>query len=263
MLLMLSYCFSILVENITTIDHLRTLTKDDWEKLSKIGHVIKQLIRDYMQINTAVKSFNQAKNPYEESTAALIGDIHRMRRYFYYSIKELHLVPHLSSEAVDLAIREVRKTYDDDGNILINIQNYLRTFCLENKVEDKILYEKKIKDWTNEVDGLTKRQKRLDLEIERCNERRTRARKNLEVCKERRDKIYEYNQQEYDKANNQYTTLVTEFNRNKHTIEALEKMMEFKLDDQKKKLAVKYGRGLLLYGPPGTGKRSFLDHFYS
>ncbi|CAM4934856.1 unnamed protein product [Rotaria socialis] len=245
-------------ENITTMDHLRTLTKEDWEKLSKIGHVVKQLIRDYMQINTAIRSFDQTKNPYEESTAALIGDIHRVRRYFYYSIKKLHLVPHLSPEAVDLAIKEVRKTYDDDGNILINIHNYLRTFCLENKVEDKKSYEVKVKDWADEVERLKKRQKELVLQIDIGNERRTKARRNLEVSKERRDKIYEYNQKEYDKENILYTTLVTESNRNKSRIEALEKMMEFKLDDQQKKLTVKYGRGLLLYGPPGTGKSELL-----
>ncbi|CAF4826945.1 unnamed protein product, partial [Rotaria sp. Silwood1] len=38
----------------------------------------------------------------------------------------------------------------------------------------------------------------------------------------------------------------------------LEYLVTLNLEDQQKKLSVKYGRGLLLYGPPGTGKSELL-----
>ncbi|CAF4658666.1 unnamed protein product [Rotaria sp. Silwood1] len=245
-------------ENINTIDHLRSITKDDWDKLNRISHVVKQLIRDYMQINSAVASFNQNTDPYKESIATLIGDIHRIRRYFYYTIKKLHLIPYLSRKAVDSAIDEVRKTYDDDGNILINIHNYLRTFCLENKIEDKALYEQKTIRWATEIEQLRRELPTLELNIQQSDRRRVTALRNIEVSKNRRDKIYENAQKVYEKENELYMSLVTKAANNKKQIESLEKLAKFKLDDQQKKLSVKYGRGLLLYGPPGTGKSELL-----
>ncbi|CAF4709424.1 unnamed protein product [Rotaria sp. Silwood1] len=241
-------------ENINTIDHLRSITKDDWDKLNRISHVVKQLIRDYMQINSAIASFHQNIDPYKESTATLIGDIHRVRRYFYYTIKKLYLIPYLSRKAVDLAIDEVRKTYDDDGNILINIHNYLRTFCLENKIEDKALYEQKTIRWATEIEQLRRELPTLELNIQQSDRRRVTALRNIEVAKNRRDKIYENAQKVHEKENELYMSLVTKAANNKKQIENLEKLKKFKLDDQQKKLSVKYGRGLLLYGPPGTGK---------
>ncbi|CAF0853024.1 unnamed protein product [Adineta steineri] len=176
-------------ENINTIDHLRSITKDDWDKLNKINHVVKQLIRDYMEINNVVASFNQKKDPYKESKATLLGDIHRIRRYFYYVIDKLDLTSCLSPDAVDLAIKEVRKVYDDDGNILVNIENYLRTFCFENKIADKSLYEQKIKQWEKEIEQLKTKQMSLDREINQCYEESKRLKKDLEFQETRTNRI--------------------------------------------------------------------------
>lgn len=277
------------MENINTIDHLRSITKDAWDKLSRITHVVKQLIRDYMQIHDAIASFDQYIDPYQESKATLLGDIHRIRRYFYHVIKKLHLTSYLSREAVDLAIDEVRKTYDDDGNILINIQNYLRTFCLNNKVEDESLYEEYKKQWANDISRLKREQTTSNDETERCIKRLETYKRDLKVVELRTTNIineevtmlsriadrkeHEANRikqtyyadrqrainelenirQQHEPLNKLYADSVTKTNAIKKQIESLEKLKQLKLNEQHKKLIVKYGRGLLLYGPPGTG----------
>ena len=150
-------CSRGLDEQINTLDQLRGITDESWEKLSKIPEVVKRFIIDYIKLNldTVSSSFNrQTGDPYKTSKATLLADIHRVRRYFYYIIKKIDSIPYLSREVVDLAIEEVKKTYDDDGNILINIQNYLRTFCLENRFEDAATHEKKRKDWQEEFRDL-------------------------------------------------------------------------------------------------------------
>ncbi len=256
-----------------------------------------------MQINSAVASFNQNSDPYKESTATLLGDIHRVRRYFYYVIKKLDLVPYLSREAVDLAIDEVRKTYDDDGNILINIQNYLRTFCLKNKVEDQLLYEQNKRQWADEIRRLKREKLSSEQETDQCRIQLERLQRDLKATEKRTNNIIqrevtilnntsslittnttgqtnreglrrnqeanniiyqrdkneairelERTQKEHAQQNERYAVSVAKVNSIKKHIESLEKLMQLKLEDQHKKLTVKYGRGLLLYGPPGTGK---------
>ncbi|CAF1321194.1 unnamed protein product [Didymodactylos carnosus] len=59
-------------------------------------------------------------------------------------------------------------------------------------------------------------------------------------------------QKEHVKQNERYVASVAKTNNNKKQIESLEKLMQLKLNDQHKKLIVKYGRGLLLCGPLGT-----------
>ena len=54
-----------------------------WEKVSGVKPAVKQMIYDYVQLNAAAGSFNQMTDPYRESTATLLGDIHRVKRYFY------------------------------------------------------------------------------------------------------------------------------------------------------------------------------------
>ncbi len=277
------------MENINTIDHLRTITKDAWDKLSRIPHVVKQLIRDYMQIHGTIASFDQYVDPYKESKATLLGDIHRVRRYFYYVIKKLHLTSYLSREAVNLARDEILKTYDDDGNILINIQNYLRTFCLNNKVEDESLYAQFQRQWANDISRLKREQRTSEDETDRCKQRLNNYKRDLELAERRANniinqettmlnKVATLNEQEanrikqeyyadrqqalnnlekvrqqHEPLNKLYADSVTKTNAIKKQIESLEKLMRLKLDEQHKKLTVKYGRGLLLYGPPGTG----------
>ena len=280
------------VENINTIDHLRNITKDDWQELNQISHVVKQLIQDHMQIKRAVASFKQSSDQYKESMATLLSDIHRVRRYFYYVIKKIDLVSYLSHEAVDLAIREVRKIYDDDGNILINIQNYLRTFCLKNKVEDQILYEEKQKQWANEILQLKKEQKTAEEETSQHQTKLERLQEDLKATEKRTNNIirgemitlngaskssktsFDYRmgkdqamkdlervQTLHKQRNELYLGSVARLNSIKKQIEMLEKLRRLELKDQHKKLMVKYGRGLLLYGPPGTGKLKVLPTY--
>ncbi|CAF1645599.1 unnamed protein product [Didymodactylos carnosus] len=60
-------------------------------------------------------------------------------------------------------------------------------------------------------------------------------------------------QKEHEPLNERYVASLVTINSVKKHIESLEKLMQLKLDDQHKKLIVKYERGLLLYGPPETG----------
>ncbi|CAF1570494.1 unnamed protein product, partial [Didymodactylos carnosus] len=115
--------------------------------------------------------------PYRESKATLFGDIHRVRRYFYYVTKHLHLLSYLDRRTVDLAISEVCKSYDDDGNALINIQNYLRTFCLQNIMDNVETIKRKREDWINELIELTIQTKEL-------NETVRKQQPVLHVCEE-------------------------------------------------------------------------------
>ncbi|CAF4503174.1 unnamed protein product [Rotaria socialis] len=258
-------------ENINTIDHLRSITKDDWDKLNKITHVVKQLIRDYMQINSVLGLFNQSSDPYKESTATLLDDIHRIRRYFYYVIKKLDLIPYLSRQAVDLAINEVRKTYDDDGNILINIQNYLRTFCLKNKVEDQLLYEQNKRQWIDEIRQLKRDKTSSDQETEQCRIQLERLQRDLKTTEKRTGniirreaalikksteglsrsqgadniiyqkeknkaiKFLEKDQKELAQQTERYVILIAKASSIKKNIECLEKLMELKLEEQHKR----------------------------
>ena len=177
-------------EQINTLDHLRSISNDSWEKLHRIPEVVKQLIKDYVQISVdvAANSLRQQSNdPYQTSKATLLADIHRVRRYFYYVIKKLDLIPHLSRDAVDLAIEEVKKTYDDDGNILINIQNYLRTFCLENRFEDQATHERKKANWQQELDSLKEKQSSNNEQISQLQRESKKLGEEIKVSERRKD----------------------------------------------------------------------------
>ncbi|CAF1065300.1 unnamed protein product, partial [Didymodactylos carnosus] len=301
-------------ENINTIAHLRTITNDAWEKLSRLTHVVKQLIRDYLQLNTGSNIFNQGNiDPYKESKATLFGDIHRVRRYFYYVTKHLHLTSYLDRRAVDLAIDEVRKTYDDDGNVLINIQNYLHTFCLQNMMDNAITLQQKRQEWTNELSQLYSDTQTLQLEVNKHQSRLHAAKEAFkysethyqiiidkekdvkEKVNAKLNKVYNLNNTSYSnsnwitdiedgnnmkliyqeekknaeraleksrielkKQNDIDLDLKTKIENNKSQIKCLEKFLKLNLEEEHKKLMVKYGRGLLLYGPPGTGKSELL-----
>ncbi|CAF3743002.1 unnamed protein product [Rotaria sp. Silwood1] len=112
------------------------------------------MIRDYIQLNTASHTFNPSNNSYEKSEATLLADIHRVRRYFYYVTDTEKFLPYLDRRAVELAIREIRLTYDDDGNVLSNIQAYLTTFCLRNTLVDANAHKQQHAEWTKERDHL-------------------------------------------------------------------------------------------------------------
>ncbi|CAF0789705.1 unnamed protein product [Adineta ricciae] len=179
-------------EHINTLNHLRSVTKSSWEKLSKVPEVVKQLIKNYIEMNvdTAASGLNpQASDPYQHSKATLFADIHRVRRYFYYVIQKLHLLAYLSRQAVTLAIDEVKKTYDDDGNILINIQNYLNTFCLENRLEDKDSYGLKKADWQREFDKLTQAELSNDEKETKLKAEVQKAEEKWKQSEERRERV--------------------------------------------------------------------------
>ncbi|CAF1029840.1 unnamed protein product [Adineta steineri] len=120
-------------ENISTIEHLRLAAANEStrEKLIAVKYLVKQMIQDYAQLNIAARTFNQVADPYEDSKATLLDDIHRVRRYFYYITSHLQYLAYLDRRVIKLATKEIRLTYDDDGNVLRNIENYLRTFCLQ------------------------------------------------------------------------------------------------------------------------------------
>jgi flagellar biosynthesis GTPase FlhF len=182
--------FLALAEQINTLDQLRGISDESWEKLSKIPEVVKRFIIDYIKLNmdTVSNSFNQqAGDPYKTSKATLLADIHRVRRYFYYVIKKIDSIPYLSREVVDLAIEEVKKTYDDDGNILINIQNYLRTFCLENRFEDEAAHQKKKRDWQEEFDDLQVHQLINNEELSQIQNELVRLETDIKVYEKRKE----------------------------------------------------------------------------
>jgi hypothetical protein len=151
-------------EGITIIEHLRNAAADEvgWEKLSSIKYLIKQRIRDYIQLNCASQTMGISNNPYEESKATLLGDIHRVRRYFHYVTKTLKHIPYLDRQVVDLAIAEIGEVYDDDGNVLNTIHAYLKTFCLRNSMVHADVHAQSRKAW---------KEKRT-LFSEKCKERR-------------------------------------------------------------------------------------------
>ncbi|CAF4812052.1 unnamed protein product [Rotaria socialis] len=140
------------VENITTVQHLRTVAgdKDCWDKLSSVKYFVKQMIRDYIQLHTPSVASNRVKDPYKDSAATLYGDIHRVRRYFHDVTKTLEYIPYLDLEAVDLSIKEMRRTYEDDGKVLNTIHAYMRTFCLKPVVITSVEHDEKRKKWMNE-----------------------------------------------------------------------------------------------------------------
>ena len=286
--------------------------------MNKLTYVVRQLIRNYLQLNSSSDIFNQDNiDPYKESKATLLGDIHRVRRYFYYVAKRLDLTSYLDRRAIDLAIDEIRKTYDDDGNVLINIQNYLRTFSIKTVTDDPNTIQKKRQDWANQLVhlnlGLQKSRDEVNehqailktakkkVEIsenhykiiideekdvnEKVNAKLNRAQssntkfslssnwiKDIEDAnnmkslyqekKKNAEHVVEKDRLELKKQNDIDLNLNTKIEDIKSRIEGLENTLKLNLEEEDKKLKVKYGRGLLLYGPPGTGKkRDVCFHF--
>ncbi|CAF3993834.1 unnamed protein product, partial [Rotaria sordida] len=121
------------------------------------------MIRDYLQLNYSSTAFNTTKDPYADSKATLYGDIHRVRRYFHFVTKTLDHIPYLDRQAVDLSIKEIRRTYDDDGNVLSNIHAYLRTFCMKNTVFSARENEQQRVNWAAELEDKQKAASKSEL----------------------------------------------------------------------------------------------------
>ncbi|CAF4116649.1 unnamed protein product [Rotaria sordida] len=168
-------------EDIATIEHLRNAATNDnsWEKITSVKHLVKQMIRDYTQLSVASHTFNPSNNPYIDFEATLLADIRRVRRYFHYVTNTVKFIPYLDRRAVELAIREIRLTYDDDGNVLSNIQTYLTTFCVRNTLVDANVHKQQCVKWTKERDHLLLLNK----------ERRTQVNKLEKEAKADRDKV--------------------------------------------------------------------------
>ncbi|CAF1383873.1 unnamed protein product [Adineta steineri] len=243
-------------ERITNLEHLKRISSssESWEKVSAIKQLPKQMIRDYLQLNILSKTSNDVENPYENSVATLIGDIHRVRR------------------AVDLAIEEVRRSYDDDGNILENIQNYLRTFCLRNTIQSESAHEGQRKEWQDEVDETTDRLYKNRQKLEEYRREYEKANKDVNDCldtlqRQRSEMIDQKRKLQIDLDNKRsilrtkmepYLRYATMVDNDEKKIQYLKELLKIDLVEEHKKLLVKFGRGLLLYGPPGTGKSELL-----
>ncbi|CAF3909676.1 unnamed protein product [Rotaria magnacalcarata] len=266
-------------ESITTLEHLRTIASNDsWEKISCIKHLPKQMIRDYIQLNAASNTFSKIVNPYAESEATLIGDIHRVRRYFYYVTDNLKHLSYLDRRAVDLAVVEVRRSYDDDGNVLNNIHNYLRTFCLKNAVETELKQlrsniesnRKKYEECLKEYDTAETDTRLYSLRLENLARKRAEVYAKADQTNDKSKKIDFENevkniQVQLDKKQyvskmkkEEYLSVAAKIDNAEKQIENLNGFLKLNVAEEHKKLTVKYGRGLLLYGPPGTGKSELL-----
>ncbi|CAF0965186.1 unnamed protein product [Rotaria sordida] len=171
-------------ESIATIEHLRNAATNDhsWEKITSVKHLVKQMIRDYIQLNAASHTFDSSNNPYTNSEATLLADIHRVRRYFHDITDTVKFIPYLDRRAVDLAISEIRKTYDDDGNVLSNIHAYLTTFCLQNTLIDANAHKQQHDEWTKERDNFVTLNKDRRTKVNKL-EKETKAYKDeVEAC---------------------------------------------------------------------------------
>ncbi|CAM4756927.1 unnamed protein product [Rotaria magnacalcarata] len=64
----------VLEENISTIEHLRLATTNEttWEKVAAVKYRVKQMIRDYVQLNMASQNINEVNDPYKDSKATLL-----------------------------------------------------------------------------------------------------------------------------------------------------------------------------------------------
>ncbi|CAF1169252.1 unnamed protein product [Rotaria sp. Silwood1] len=162
-------------ESISTVEHLREAVTNEycWDKITSIKSLVKQMIRDYVQLKAASHTFNAENNTYDKSTATLLGDIHRVRRYFHHVIETDQYIPYLDREAVDTAIREIRLVYNDDGNVLNNIHAYLRTFCLQTNHASKEAQNQKNDEWTEKRNQLIEQNKGYNIQIDRLRETAT------------------------------------------------------------------------------------------
>ncbi|CAM4822150.1 unnamed protein product [Rotaria magnacalcarata] len=236
------------------------------------------MIRDYIQLNAESNTFSKIVNPYAESEATLIGDIHRVRRYFYYVTDNLKHLSYLDRRAVDLAVVEVRRSYDDDGNVLNNIHNYLRTFCLKNAVETELKQlrsniesnRKKYEECLKEYDTAETDTRLYSLRLENLARKRAEVYAKADQTNDKSKKIDFENevkniQVQLDKKQyvskmkkEEYLSVAAKIDNAEKQIENLNGLLKLNVAEEHKKLTVKYGRGLLLYGPPGTGKSELL-----
>ncbi|CAF0774751.1 unnamed protein product [Adineta steineri] len=154
---------ALIAENICTVQHLRTVAANDdcWDKLSSVKYFVKQMIRDYILLNNPSTKSKKTKTSDEYSRATLLGDIHRLRRYFHHITKTLACIPNLDQEAVDESMKEMRKKYEDDGNVLSTIYAYLRPFCVKPTVISSTEREQKCQEWTAEQTQLQEVTKKL------------------------------------------------------------------------------------------------------
>ena len=152
-------------------------------------YLVKQMIRDYVQLDAASHTFDSPADPYQESKATLLGDIHRVRRYFHHVTHTLKHIPYLDRAAVDLAIDEIQRTYDDDGNVLNNIHAYLRTFCLRNTVAGPDEHELQRKAWLTEQNALRKVNDDRRREADGLNKLVVKAEKDVKLYELRRTNV--------------------------------------------------------------------------
>jgi hypothetical protein len=154
-------------ESIATVEQLQTAIANEkvWDAIQTVKFIVKQMIRDYVQLNDPSAASNQSNDIYKDSNATLFGDIHRIRRYFHHVTGTVKHISFLDRRAVDEAIIEIRKTYDDDGNVLNNIHGYLKTFCLQTKTMDKKAHEKRREGWEEDKDKLVKENEKLIKEV--------------------------------------------------------------------------------------------------
>ncbi|CAF1554805.1 unnamed protein product, partial [Didymodactylos carnosus] len=137
-------------ECITTTENLQNVSADEIDKLQRVPIVLRTILKLNHSIHNRHDIRDQDK--YQQSKVTLLSDIHRVRRYFYYILKNIHLQPYLSPDIIDLAIKEVELFYKDDGNVLSTIKNYLNTFCYKESLENKLIEERKKQQWHDELE---------------------------------------------------------------------------------------------------------------
>jgi flagellar biosynthesis GTPase FlhF len=218
------------------------------------------MIRDYIQLSASSNTLNKVINPYEESKATLFGDIHRVKRYFYYVTDNLKHLSNLDRRAVDLAILEVRRSYDDDGNVLNNIHNYLRTFCLKNIVESEAAHKQQRKEWQDELDELNQSNKSNGKKMEEYSKDYESAENDVKLYKTRSENYLQRKNDIYDEADrltekahkmastqpqsNSWSELLDQARRKKSDYES--ELKKSQLDLDKKRYILKTKKELLL-----------------
>ncbi|CAF4078898.1 unnamed protein product [Adineta steineri] len=206
-------------ENIGTVEHLRNAAMNDssWEKITSVKHLVKQMIRDYIQLSAASHTFNATNSAYDKSTATLIGDIHRVKRYFHWVTNTYKDVPLLDRDAVDEAIREIRLTYDDDGNVLNNIHAYLKTFCLQNMKANREVLDAQQQSWIEARDKLEMNLSKNRLKATNLKKTLTVHESNVQICR---------NKLKYTQITDELNTNVDQNGQNSLTYTLLRQMQE-------------------------------------
>ncbi|CAF1165644.1 unnamed protein product [Rotaria sp. Silwood1] len=183
------------------------------------------MIRDYIQLSTVSHTFDPSNNSYTDSDDSLLADIHRVRRYFHDVTNTIKFIPYLDWHAIEWAIREIRSTYDDDGNVLSKIQEYLTTFCLQNTMVDANAHEQQRAEWTKEREDL------LTLN----NQRRNQVNKLEEEVKKYENQVKTFNLG-VENIRSQKKDIAAEVNQNK--------TQEFHKQDERKRKIERYEKDL-------------------